>query len=97
MAIKKDSFAGRVVLVTGGASGIGRAACLAFAAQGASVMVADINAEGGRETVRRIGLDASFVRLDVTDEAQWRECLAITLSTYRTLLPTAPARAPCAC
>lgn len=80
--MKKNSFAGRVALVTGGASGIGRAACLAFAAQGATIVVADINAEGGRETVRRIGLDASFVRLDVTDEAQWRECLATILSTH---------------
>jgi len=80
--MKANSLTGRVALVTGGASGIGRAACLAFAAQGAKVVVADINAEGGRETVRRIGRDATFVRLDVADEAQWRDCLAITLSSY---------------
>lgn len=80
--MNSNSFAGRVALVTGGASGIGRAACLAFAAQGAKVVVADINEEGGRETVRRIGGAASFVRLDVTDEAQWRDALAITLAAH---------------
>lgn len=80
--MKTNTFAGRVALVTGGASGIGRAACLAFAAQGAKVVVADINEEGGGETVRRIGGDASFVRLDVADEAQWRDCIALTLSTW---------------
>jgi len=80
--MKANSLTGRVALVTGGASGIGRAACLAFAAQGSKVVVADINEAGGRETARRIGRGATFVRLDVADEAQWRDCLAITLSSY---------------
>ena len=65
----REQFAGRVALVTGGASGIGRATALCFARDGASVVIADINAEGGRETVGMIergGGQAHFVRADVS-------------------------------
>ena len=47
-------FAGKVAIVTGAASGIGRASAIGFAREGASVVVADIDAVGGRETVRLI-------------------------------------------
>ena len=71
MTSKSTEFEGRVALVTGGASGIGRATCLALAQRGARVVVADINADGGWETVERIGAAATFAQLDVTDEASW--------------------------
>ncbi len=45
---------GKVSLVTGGSSGIGRAAALAFAREGAKVTVADMDIKGGEETARRI-------------------------------------------
>ena len=48
------SFAGKVAFVTGAASGIGRAAALAFAHEGASVVVADVAEEANRETARLI-------------------------------------------
>lgn len=48
-------FSNKTVLVTGAASGIGRATALAFGRDGATVIVADINAEGGEETVRLLG------------------------------------------
>jgi len=63
---------GKVAIVTGGGSGIGRATALALAAAGASVVVADMNEDGGRETVSQIesaGGKASFHKVDVRDRA----------------------------
>jgi NAD(P)-dependent dehydrogenase (short-subunit alcohol dehydrogenase family) len=64
---------GRVALVTGGGSGLGRATSLELAGAGASVVVADLNAEGAKETVERIrsaGGSAEAVPLDVGDAGQ---------------------------
>lgn len=66
-------FQGRVALVTGGASGIGRATCLALAGRGARVAVADINVEGAQQVVGEVGRqggEARAVRMDVSDRAQ---------------------------
>jgi NAD(P)-dependent dehydrogenase (short-subunit alcohol dehydrogenase family) len=65
------SFAGKVALVTGAASGIGRATALAFARAGARVIAADVDEAGGEETVRLVGAaggEAVFVRTDVAHE-----------------------------
>lgn len=65
-------FAGKVALVTGGGSGIGRASALAFGRSRAAVAVVDISEVNGRETVeliRSAGGDASFFRADVADPA----------------------------
>lgn len=65
-----EQWAGKSVLVTGGASGIGRATCVAFAAGGANVVVADWDEKGGKATVRQIrtaGGEAFFIRTDVAD------------------------------
>lgn len=61
----------RVAVVTGGASGIGRATALALASEGAHVFVADVNAEGGEATcaaARESGGAADFVALDLTED-----------------------------
>jgi len=68
-ANQNASFAGKVAFVTGAAYGIGRAAALAFARQGASVVVADVSEQGNQETTRMIeeaGGRALAVRCDVT-------------------------------
>lgn len=73
---------GKVALVTGAAMGIGRAAALRFASEGAQVVVADVDVRGGRETVDLVeaaGGEASFVEADVSAradvEAMVRHCV----------------------
>jgi len=67
------SFAGKVAVITGGGSGIGRALTLALAREGARVVVADVDESDARETVRlaaTAGAEALAVRTDVTDRRQ---------------------------
>lgn len=73
---------GKVALITGAASGIGRAAARLFAAAGAKVMCADIDLEGVRETADGIGDAASATLLDVSDEAAVKKALQETLDVF---------------
>lgn len=78
-------FEGKVALVTGGSSGIGRATCVAFARQRARVVVADVSAEGAQETVARIereGGEAVFVRCDVSKAADVDSLVARTMERW---------------
>lgn len=63
-------FFGKVAIVTGGASGIGRATAIQLGQLGATVLVADVDRAGGEQTASVIGGDARFVATDVTDAAQ---------------------------
>ncbi len=75
----------KVALVTGASSGIGRASALAFAREGAKVIVADINALGGEETVNMIhkaGGQALFVKADVSKEAEVEAMVSQALKAY---------------
>jgi NAD(P)-dependent dehydrogenase (short-subunit alcohol dehydrogenase family) len=78
----------KVVLVTGGGSGIGRATAHAFARAGARVAVADIIAGTGEETVRQIttsGGEAVFIQADVADAAQVKHVVQQVVETYARL------------
>lgn len=79
------NYSGKVAFVTGAASGIGRAAALAFAREGASVAVADVSEQGGQETVRLIekeGGRALAVRCDVTRADDVKAALDKTIATF---------------
>jgi 3(or 17)beta-hydroxysteroid dehydrogenase len=67
--------ADKVVLVTGAGSGIGRAAAKLLAAEGATVIVTDINRPGGLETVQQIGGKARFEEQDTSREADWKRII----------------------
>ncbi|MSQ71429.1 MAG: SDR family oxidoreductase [Betaproteobacteria bacterium] len=64
------TLAGKVALVTGAASGIGRAIALRFAAARATLIATDIDAAGAGATAREAGRDALHLRLDVSDETE---------------------------
>ncbi len=82
---KNASFAGKVAFVTGAASGIGRAAALAFAREGASVAATDVSEQGNQQTVRLIeaeGGRALAVRCDVTRAEDIKAALAKTVEAF---------------
>ena len=76
---RRGPFAGRLVLVTGSGSGIGRDIAFAFARAGADLLLADVNASAANETceqARRLGTAATGCRLDVADPGAWRATVA---------------------
>lgn len=82
------SLEGKTALVTGGGSGIGRAASLAYAKDGARVVVADVNVEGGEETVQLIketGGEAILVHADVSKPEDTQAMVAQAVETFGSL------------
>ena len=76
---------GKVAIITGGGSGIGRATAELFAREGANVVVADYKTATGQEAVQAIkdeGGEALFVEVDVSDSAQVQDMVRTTLDAY---------------
>lgn len=79
---------GKVAVVTGGSSGIGRAAALAFAREGAKVVIADVDIEGSRESVGMIeaaGGEACFIRCDISNAGEVEVMVQKTVDMYGSL------------
>lgn len=75
----------RVALITGAASGIGKAIAERLASEGAAVMITDVQDEAGAQTARSItdgGGRAAFAHLDVTSEAEWQAAVAATVESF---------------
>jgi NAD(P)-dependent dehydrogenase (short-subunit alcohol dehydrogenase family) len=82
---KNVSYIGKVAFVTGAANGIGRATALAFAREGANVMVADVSEEGNLETSRQteeLGARALAVRCDVSRAEDVKAALDKALEAF---------------
>jgi NAD(P)-dependent dehydrogenase (short-subunit alcohol dehydrogenase family) len=80
-----DYFAGKTILITGAASGIGRATALIFAREGANVVCADINEDGVKETaekVNAIGSQALALTIDVTKRAAIDDMVQLAIDGF---------------
>jgi 3(or 17)beta-hydroxysteroid dehydrogenase len=77
-----DRVEGKVCLVTGGGSGLGRADAVRLAQEGASVVVTDVDVAGGEETVALAGANTVFMQHDVAEEGQWQTVIADCLSHF---------------
>jgi NAD(P)-dependent dehydrogenase (short-subunit alcohol dehydrogenase family) len=75
-------LSGKVALISGGASGMGRSEAVIFAKEGAKVVVADVLEAEGRKVADSLGGAGRFVPLDVTSEAAWQEGVAAALSHF---------------
>jgi NAD(P)-dependent dehydrogenase (short-subunit alcohol dehydrogenase family) len=80
-----DYFAGKTIIITGAASGIGRATALIFAREGANVVCADVNEAGARDTAAAVngkGSQALAVKTDVTSRAQVNDMVERSLAAF---------------
>ncbi|MDH4651745.1 glucose 1-dehydrogenase [Pseudomonas sp. JS3066] len=73
---------GKVCIVTGAASGVGREDALLLASEGAKVVLTDLNEEAGRQVAAEIGANALFVRQDIASEADWQNVIKLTLEQF---------------
>jgi len=77
-----DRVAGKVAIVTGAASGMGKADAQLLAQQGAKVVLADMSDADGQLVADEIGESALYLHLDVTNEENWKSVIAQTLETF---------------
>ena len=77
-----DRVKGKVAIVTGAASGMGRADAVLLAQEGARVVLTDLNEKDGQAAADSIGENALFIRHDVIDEENWKAVIATTLEQF---------------
>ena len=73
---------GKVAVITGGSAGIGRGTVERFVAEGAKVLVADVQVERGEELAHSLGEDCGFVRTDVSSEADIERAVDLAVERY---------------
>ncbi|WP_281974653.1 SDR family NAD(P)-dependent oxidoreductase [Halobacillus litoralis] len=79
---------GKVAIVTGGGTGIGKETAVTLAKEGATVVVTDVNEESGKNTINEIeenGGQSLFVKQDVTSEEDWRTVVAKTVNQFHSI------------
>jgi 3-oxoacyl-[acyl-carrier protein] reductase len=72
----------KVAVITGGAAGIGKATALRFAEEGARVVICDLNEEAGQETVRALGPEARFYKVNVADREAVQQFMDAVVEQY---------------
>ncbi len=77
-----DRVQGKVAIVTGGASGVGREDALLLAREGAKVVITDVNDAGGQAVAAEIGDAAIFVHHDIASEADWKRVIDTTVQRF---------------
>ena len=73
---------GKVCIITGAASGIGREDALLLAREGAKVVLTDLNEEAGRQAAAEIGANALFIRHDIASESDWQHVVKTTIEHF---------------
>ncbi|CAI8891208.1 3-beta-hydroxysteroid dehydrogenase [Pseudomonas sp. IT-196MI5] len=73
---------GKVCIITGAASGIGREDALLLAREGAKVVLTDLNEEAGRQVAAEIGSNALFIRHDIASESDWQNVVKTTVEHF---------------
>ncbi|WP_223463232.1 MULTISPECIES: glucose 1-dehydrogenase [unclassified Pseudomonas] len=73
---------GKVCIITGAASGIGREDALLLAREGAKVVLTDLNEETGRQVAAEIGANALFIRHDIASESDWQNVVKTTVEHF---------------
>lgn len=79
-----DRLKGKIAIITGAASGVGKADALLFATEGARVVLTDVNEEAGRAVAAQIGDAALFVRHDIASEAGWNDVFGAAQKQFGT-------------
>ena len=75
-------LAGKTAIVTGGASGLGLTTCEQLVARGARVVAFDLNEEAGKALADKLGAQALFTKVDVTDSASVEQGIARTIEAF---------------